>query len=232
MPLALQTSLELEGGEMHPVSRVDVLTRYRRYRDLRTDIQTAALENVPRSSFLAQAKRIGLSDGKVLFADDDVELTLVFDLAIHTAKAGRTRAIDRYARMHPGAPDQDEALVLKGLQAARFSIFRVTDRYEPAGLLVTDLLRGFELWLLDEGLEQSATPGSVFAMRVAPVEDFVMTCGVIVPVGDLIFDAIDDFLIDCATDAERAALVDDPRFAASLYRLAVELGLMSLVAYR
>jgi hypothetical protein len=232
MPLALQTSLELEGGKMHTASRADILVRYRRYRDVRTDIQTAALKNVPRSSFLAHAKRIGLSDGKVLFSDDDVELTLVFDLAIHTAKGERTRAIERYARMRPAASDRAEALVLRGLQAAQFSIFRVTDRYEPAGLLVKDLLRGFDLWLLDEGLEESARLGAVFAMRVAPIEDFVVTCGVIVPVGDLIFDAIDDFLADCATDAERAALADDPRFATSFYKLAIELGLMSLIAYQ
>ena len=232
MSLALQTSLALQGGEMHTVGRADSLARYRRFRDLRTDIQTEALKHIPRSSFLAHAKRIGLSDGKALFSDDDVELTLVFDLALHTAKAGRTRAIDRFARMRRTASDADEALVLAGLQAARFSIFRVTDRYEPAGLLIEDLLRGFALWLLDEGLEQSASPGSIFAMRVAPIEDFAVTCGVIVPVGDLIFNAIDDFLIDCATDSERAALADDPRFATSLYQLAVELGLMSLVAYR
>ena len=59
---------------MHALSRAAILSRYRRYRDLRTDIQTAALESIPHSSFLAHAKRIGLSDGKVLFTDDIVAL--------------------------------------------------------------------------------------------------------------------------------------------------------------
>ena len=66
---------------MHALRRAAILSRYRRYRDLRMDLQTAALESVPRSSLLAHAKRIGLSDGKVLFTDDIVELSLAFVLA-------------------------------------------------------------------------------------------------------------------------------------------------------
>jgi len=39
-------------------------------------------------------------------------------------------------------------------------------------------------------------------------------------------------LINAASKAELAALADDRRFAASIYELAIELGLMSVVAYR
>jgi hypothetical protein len=172
MAPALQTSMAFRGGEMHVLSRAGVLARYRRYRDIRMDIQTTALVNIPGSSFLAYAKQIGLSDGKVLFTDDEVELTLAFDLALYTAKAGRTRAIDRCAQRRLPASKPDGALVLQGLQASRFSVFRVLDRCEPAGVLLEDLMRGGATSLLDEGLEQTAEPGEVFAMRVAPIEEF------------------------------------------------------------
>lgn len=36
--------------------------------------------------------------GRTAGADSDEELTLVFDLTIYTAKVGRSRAIDRYAK--------------------------------------------------------------------------------------------------------------------------------------
>jgi hypothetical protein len=232
MAPALQASMELHGGEMHALSRAGILSRYRRYSDLRMDIQTAALESIPRSSFLAHAKRIGLSDGKVLFADNAEELTLVFDLALYTAQAGRTRAIDRCARRRLRGSKPDEALVLQGLQASRFSIFRTIGRCEPTGVHLEDLMRGGMISLLDEGLEQSARPGEVFAMRVAPIEDFLITCGAVVPLDIETFEEIIDFLTDGAPDAELAALADDRRFAASLYELAIELGLMSFVAYR
>ena len=232
MASALQASLELRGGEMQASSRADILGRYRRYRDLRMEIQTAALENIPHSSFLAYAKRVGLSDGKVLFTDDIVELTLAFDLAVYTASAGRTRAIDRCARRRLPASGPDEALVLQALRSSRFSIFRTIGRCAPAGVLLEDLMRGGAISLLDEGLEKSAEPGAVFAMRVAPIEEFAITCGAIVPIGIEIFDEIIDFLTDGAPDAELAALADNRHFAASIYELAIELGLMSFVAYR
>src|SRR5260370_21889571 len=114
MGRALQASLELHGGEMHAFRRSAILSRYRRYSDLRKDIQTAALENVSPSSFLGHAKRIGLSEGKFLFTDDTVELTLAYDLAVYTAPAGRTRAIDRCARKRLPVSQPDEALVLQG----------------------------------------------------------------------------------------------------------------------
>lgn len=232
MAQALQASMELHGGEMHALSRAGILGRYRRYRDIRMDIQTSALRDIPHSRFLSYAKRIGLSDGKVLFTDNEVELTLAFDLALYTAKTGRARAIDRCARRRVTTATPDEMLVLRALQASRFSIFQAIGKCEPAGVLLEDLMRGGTIPLLDEGLEQSAKPGVVFATRVAPMEGFAITCGAIVPLDIETFAEIVDFLTDGAADAELGAFADDWRFAASLYALAIELELMKSVIYR
>ncbi len=231
MAPALQISTDLRGGEMHALSRAAILSRYRPYRDIRTDIQTTVLENIPHSRFLECARRIGLSDGKLLFTNNQVELTLAFDLSLYTANPGRTRAIDRCARKRLETSGPDETLVLKGLQASRFSIFRVIRRCEPAGVLLEDLMRGGVISLLDEGLEQSARFDDVFAMRIAPIEEFVMTCGAIVPISFEIFEEMTKFFSE-GTSAELAALADHRRFAAALYELAIELGLMDLVTYR
>ena len=222
---------ELHSSAMHVLSRDDVLGRYRRYRGLRTDIQTATLKNVSRSNFLAHAKRIGLGDGKGLFTDDHIELTLVYDLAVYTAKARQTRAIDRYARLHSHAAESDEALVLAALCASWFSLFRVIERSALVGVLFEDLMRGGETWIVDEGLEQSANPDEIFAMRVAPIDPFVVTCGAVVPLDAETGDALVGLLAGGGIEVELAALADDPRFAASVYELAVELELMSRVAY-
>jgi hypothetical protein len=232
MAPALQVAMDFGGGEGNALSRAGILSRYRRYSAIRKDVQSAALESVAASRLLAHAKRIGLSDGKVLFADDDVELSLVFDLAVYTSEPGRTRAIDRCARKRAPVAGPDEALVLGGLQASRFSIFGIVGTCEPAGVLLKDLLRGGELVLMDEGMEQSAKPGDVFAIRIAPIEDFVISSGAIVPLDAEAFDEIIDVLTDGEPDAELASLADDRRFAASLYELAIELGMMDRIAYR
>ncbi|MDB5555693.1 MAG: hypothetical protein JWL86_5677 [Rhizobium sp.] len=217
---------------MQGLSRAALLKRYRRYSNLRKDIQMDALGHVSQSSFLGYAKQIGLSDGKVLFTDDEIELTLAYDLAVYTAPAGRSRAIDRCAKKRLSAvPLPDEMLVLRALQASQFSIFCVIGRCEPAGVLFEDLLRGGTVVVLDEGLEQSVEPHEIFVMRVAPFDGFAITCGAIVPINSEIFDAFADVLTADVSEAGLAALADDRRFAASLYQCAISFGMTDFVAY-
>jgi hypothetical protein len=227
-----QPGAELDGGKTRVLSRDDILGRYRRWRQLRTDIQTAALNNVSRSAFVAHAKRIGLSDGKVLVVKSEPEVTLAYDLAIYSARAGTTRAIDRCARLRSKSQDADEALVLKALCASRFSVFRVIGRHEPAGLLIEDLMRGGELWLLDEGLEQCMQPGALLATRVAPIEGFVVTCGAVIPIDREAAGEIEAFLAGSEDDEALADVADDRRFVDYIYKMAIECELMNEVEYR
>jgi hypothetical protein len=69
-------------------------------------------------------------------------------------------------------------------------------------------------------------------MRVAPIEEFVINCGAVVPMGGGILEEIIELLIGGVVEAERAALADHRRFAAALYALAIELELMSSIIYR
>src|SRR5438128_12194298 len=54
-------------------------------------------------------------------------------------------------------------------------------RHTVAGLIVKDLFRGFEFWLVDEGLESSLPDEAVLATRLYTLEGFAMTAGVLVP---------------------------------------------------
>ena len=56
-----------------------------------------------------------------------------------------------------------EALVLEAMRRARFSIISSVRRHAVAGLIVKDLFRGFEFWLVDEGLESSLPDEAVLA---------------------------------------------------------------------
>ena len=93
-------------------------------------------------------------------------MNYVCDLAIHTAAAGRSRAIDRYARSARLAARSDEALVLEAMRASRFSILVVERRHETAGLIATDVFRRAEIWLVDIELEASMPDGGMMATRL------------------------------------------------------------------
>ena len=97
-------------------------------------------------------------------------------------------------------------------------------------MVVTDVVREAQDWLVDERLEASAPEGMAFAGRLCRPADFAMTCGVVVPVDrDLIEEVTLDTFAWRRGDPEHVA--EDPRFATAIYRAAIESGLMDRVAY-
>lgn len=213
------------------LSRGEVLARYRHLREISKRHLSDAMGFLSKDAILHHARRLGLADGKILIFGSEDELTLAFDLAIHTAPEGRSRAIDRYARSTQLAQGSDEALVLDAMRSARFAVVIVERRHETAGLIVTDLYREIELWLVDEGLEISLPAGTAFATRYYAPDGFVMTAGVGMPVdSDLLTHALE--LAPQLLRKSPADAVEDRRFAEAVYRAAVADGITEYVKFQ
>jgi hypothetical protein len=209
----------------------DILNHYRHFRAITIRHQNAALNFVARPALLERAKYLGLVREQSLVVDSET-MPLVFDLALHTAKPGRSRAIDRYARTAALCPDTDEGRVLEAVRHARFSIWKIERRHEVSGLVIADLLRESETWLVDEALTTCAKPGLAFAGRLCRPADFAMTCGVIVPID---YELMEDVVLSgmgWMGHTDPAHLADDPRFATAVYRAAVKGRVMERVEFR
>jgi hypothetical protein len=163
------------------LSRAELLTRYRRFREIGKQHHSAVLKFLSKDAVISQARRLGLAQGRMLVLDSMDDLNLVFDLLIYTAPKDRSRAIDRFAKAAQLAPETDEALVLEAMRHARFSIIACARRHAVAGLIVKDLFRGIECWLVDESLESSLPEGAMVATRLYPLQGFTVTAGVLVP---------------------------------------------------
>ena len=120
--------------------------------------------------------------------------------------------------------------MLQALLRARFSVWRVERRHETAGLVMLDLMRQEEVWLVDEHLEQTAHPGTSLAMRLSTPEAFAMTCGVVVPVDAEMMEEVFDTMLE-RVHGDADAIANDRRFATAIYRIAVMDALMSLVRF-
>jgi hypothetical protein len=211
------------------MTRDQILERYRHLRAISTGHHSGALKFLSRQGLLEHAKRLGLATGGMLVAESEAEMTLVFDLALYTAKEGRSRALDRYARATKLPPGSDAAHMLEAMCHARFSVWRIDRRHERAGLIITDVLREAEVWLVDEQLEASAPEGLSFAGRLCEPDRFAMSCGVVVPVHrELLEEVTLDMLAWRRSDPERVA--EDPRFALAIYRAAIDGGILNNVA--
>ena len=147
---------------MEPVvrrSRAEIIDRYRRFRAISIRHNSGALKCLSSEALMEQARRLGIARGRTLILNSEDELTLVYDLALYARQGGRKRPLDRYAASQRFAPDSDEARVLDAMLAARFALIRVERRHSEAGLIVRDLMREEEFWLVDEGMESSAPIG-------------------------------------------------------------------------
>jgi len=212
-------------------SRGEVLARYRSLREISKVHHARVLDFLSPSLVMQHARRLGLTDGKRLVLGSLDELTLAFDLAIHTAPVGRSRAIDRYARNAPPPPGADEALVLDAMRNARFSVLSVEGRHQAAGLVLTDVFRDEEVWLVDEGLEISLPKRTLFATRYFTPDGFSMTAGAGMPVNPV-------FLADAFESAPQLMrkplmqAIGDPRFAEAIYRAAIADGMTERITYQ
>jgi hypothetical protein len=206
-------------------NRSEVLMRYRHFREISKAHHHRVMKLLSKSAILQQARRLGLSDGRRLILDDMDELMPVFDLAIHTAPADRSRAIDRYARKAPPSPGSDEALVLDAMRSARFALLLIEGWHEAAGLIAIDIVREEEIWLVDEGLEISLRKGTLYATRYFTPDGFSMTAGVGMPV-DL--SSLTDAFASAPHLLRKPHLqaIEDPRCAEAVYRTAIADGVL------
>src|ERR1700737_3232333 len=93
-------ALRNENESAAPITRLgraDVIARYRRLRAISKRLHSEVMDFLSPDAVLQNARRLGVAVGKTLMLDDMDELAFVYDLAIHTAPAGGSRAIDRYA---------------------------------------------------------------------------------------------------------------------------------------
>ena len=198
------------------MSRKQAIARYRHLRAISKRHFNAALDFIAKPVMMDYARRLGVAYDNAIILDDVGDFAYIYDLALYTAKEGRSRAIDRYARsIHP-APGSDEEITLRAAQAARFAVWLVEGRHDTAGLNIFDVAREQTVRLMDEGFEATLPTGVLFASRLQPVDDFVMTTGATVPLDSIIFKNCLSNLPGSITS--RMTMIEDYRFAIGVFR--------------
>lgn len=216
-----------------PASRADVLGRYRQLREIARKHNHRALSLLAREAIFRQARRLGLARGKTLLLDDMDELFYAYDLAIYTAPPGRSRAIDRLACSVSLPTGSDEALMLEAMCNDCFALVIARRRHELAGLIVTDVARDQDVWLVDEGLEKTFPDGAGLALRYWSIDGFAMTAGVGVPFAkESINAALAALPRSVQSRSALAVTVQDRRFAEGLYRAAIAGDLNGTIRYQ
>jgi hypothetical protein len=230
LPLVQRQPTPAWGGDM-PSTRDGFLAEYLRLREISKRLHQEVLKSISGDSLLKHARRLGLARGKTLTLDDMDEMYYVYDLAIYTAPADRSRAIDRYAKSARFDPQSDERLVLDAMRASQFAILLIEQRHAAAGLIATDILRNSKVWLLDVGLESSMDGGELIATRLVTPGPFSMTAGVNVPFEIEMLEPLCMLLPQRMGDSKLSRIADDRRFAEAVYKVGLAGGVMDRLTY-
>lgn len=219
------------------MTRSEILSRYRRLRQISKEQHEAVLNIIAPDVVLDWARRIDLTQGKTVVSDSEYEIALAEDLAIYLPRPGRSHPLDRHARAAGFAPGSDEAIVLAAMHQARFSLWRIERYHETTGLILRDLLREEEIWLIDEAMAKNARPGQEMAARLVEPDHFAMTARVVVPIiPDLMTcrELMEEVFIRAPAlrSLQGKALAEDPRLAIGIYRAAVATGAMDFVRFK
>src|SRR5689334_23281064 len=171
------------------LDRDELADLYRHCAEARQRLQDQALQALPREQVLKAARALNLPLDAEMAQIGEADLAYAFDLALYTGPAGRPAAMTRFAASQLRRQrDRMTAQVLLGLAHAWLSVFRVLGPHPEAGLLLEDALLGGEVWLLEEELGEWGEPGQVLASRVARVQGFAITCGIVAPLDEARLD--------------------------------------------
>lgn len=167
-------------------ARAEVLARYRPVRAAIQAVLRAAVDRCRKADFTRAAKHLALWDQSQL--DDDTILDMMSDIALMEPNQRGRRVYDGFLTEAAAALPPAERAIAERMAGATFSIFRIADWHEAAGVWIEDLLRPERrLWLLDESLEGAAPEGLTVAMRIFDAGPFHAGFGIaVVPADDIV----------------------------------------------
>jgi len=178
----------------------DMLARYKRMRGISRRLSKVLPDYLPKDAIQETAKRLGCWARETIVLGHIEQMGVVTDQAIHGSLRDGRNAVDRYAAEHPPAPGSDEEAVLRAMQRAFFSLFKMEGRVSGVGLHTLDLLNDCRYFLADIALSRCPVEGGILATRVVPFDDFIMTTGAGLPVDP----EIKDELVGCLSDLREA----------------------------
>src|SRR5918993_4756731 len=136
------------------------------YQPTRAGIQRilkAAVDVCSQADLKRAAKHLGVWWDDRIVVDDDTTIDMIADIALFEPNQRKRCAYDRYLERQAQSLDPADLDLAVRMASAFFSIFEVVDRHPSAGIWAEDVLDGKRrIWILDEGLENSAPVGLVF----------------------------------------------------------------------
>ena len=160
-----------------------LLARYRRFRAITIKLNIVLMQYLPEGALEEGARHLGFLKKGVLAFDSEDETAVLMDYCIHNVRHQDRNAVQSYLAQNPPSERSDDSLVLDAMSKSWHSVFIIEAIERGIGVRVRDLLRQTEYLLMDINLGRSAIRGGLFASRVMPFDEFIMSSGAGLPFG-------------------------------------------------
>jgi hypothetical protein len=118
-----------------------------------------------------------------------MEAELFQDYLIYMHRPRGISLVQQMRNRKPYPPDSGEQELLEGMVQARFSAFWIRELYPAGGFVVLDVIRGEQLFVLDQILPHQDAVGVLTAFRIFPFRNGWMHTGANMAFGKVEEDA-------------------------------------------
>ena len=214
----------------------DLLGGYKRARAEGFRINNLIAEKISKKSLEECGQKLGFWRKGILAFDSEDQAAILMDYCIyHPEPDGRT-LVSKYLEKSPPRADSEDMATLRSMTNAYYSLFQIIESERGVGVSVQDLFRRETNFIFDIGFGNTAKPGVLFATRVLPFENFLMSGGAGLPVDASAVKRIGNALIKTSHNPEtfdfkQMTRRQEAEVAAIVIRVCLSSGMSSHIAY-
>jgi hypothetical protein len=209
------------------------LEEYQTYRSVGMDLNTRLVKQLPNAAIEECGKKLGVWKRGTLILGSEEELSVLMDYALFHFSRNGVNTVSRFLKMSPPAESSVEMTLLRAMLKAHYSLFSVKAIQENRGLVLSDLLRDNEIFVIDLSMSRSAIPDTLFMGHVLPMPHFHMTSGAFMPVpASIMDDKLPAILDKFYKEGEVLSPSREAAFAAQVIREALRADAMGGMRYQ
>lgn len=210
-----------------------VLQRYKLFRSVGIKLNGTLVKELPKAAIAESGKKLGILKRNTLLLETEDELSVLMDYCIYHYRRNGVNTVSRYLTLFPPAEDSLEMELLQAMRQAHYSLFQVKAANAGKGLMLWDMMRDNDIFLLDLNLSRTVQPGYLIAGHVLPMEGYYMSSGAILPITESLLKGEITRIIETFATEDGAPLSPgrEAAFAGQVIRAALREHVMQKVRF-
>lgn len=209
------------------------IERYKKLRAAGKAVNKILVKQLPKSAIQECGKKLGILKNKILLLSHESEIDVLVDYCFFHFRINKINVISRFLLMTPPEKDSIEMEALDAMQKACYTLLIVKEAFENKGVLVFDIIKRKDFFLIDLSLSLSAEAGMMFAGHIIPIGQFYITSGALLPIPHSLFEnEIIPIVRKCFSKNDVLSPAQEALFAAQVIRSALKAGVLEDVEYQ